>query len=126
MNYREYGAANGQTILLLHGGGLGPWNYAQEAVPLKSRYHVVLPALDRHNGSDRDFATIEDNADEILAHMDEYHGIWVFLLGGLSLGGKSLLKYWRSVKTFASMPFWKVRWCCQYGQRTLVRPAFSL
>ena len=66
MNYLEYGDACNPTIILLHGGGLAPWNYFEEAKLLQYRYHVVLPVIDGHSGSDKDFTTIENNADEIL------------------------------------------------------------
>ena len=32
---------------------------------LETEYHVILPILDGHAGSDRPFTTIEDNASEI-------------------------------------------------------------
>ena len=62
MRAREYGTEHSQVVILLHGGGLGPWNYREEAERLKAYYHVVLPILDGHAGSDRSFSTIEENA----------------------------------------------------------------
>ena len=55
----EYGKDHPQTILLLHGGGLSWWNYREAAELLQQDYHVVLPILDGHAGSDRPFTTIE-------------------------------------------------------------------
>ena len=92
MRYKEYGTGNSETILLLHGGGLSWWNYREEAQDLQSDYHVILPILDGHAGSDRPFTTIEDNAAEIIAFIDEYLGGNVLLIGGLSLGGQVLLE----------------------------------
>ena len=92
MNYREYGAGNPETILLLHGGGLSAWNYREEAELLRSDYRVVLPILDGHAGSDRPFASIEDNAARIIAFIDAHFGGSVLLIGGLSLGGQVLLE----------------------------------
>ena len=92
MRYIEYGTGNSETILLLHGGGLSWWNYREEAQVLQSDYHVILPILDGHAGSDRPFTTIEDNASEIIAFIDEYLGGNVLLIGGLSLGGQVLLE----------------------------------
>ena len=54
MNYLEYGDACNPTIVLLHGGGLAPWNYVEEAKLLQYRYHVVLPVIDGHSGSDKE------------------------------------------------------------------------
>jgi len=92
MNNREYGAENSETILLLHGGGLSWWNYRKEAGLLRSDYHVVLPILDGHAGSDRPFTSIEDNAAGIIAFIDAHFGGSVLLIGGLSLGAQILLE----------------------------------
>ncbi len=92
MKYQEYGEGNGQTIMLLHGGGLSWWNYREAADLLQEDYHVILPILDGHAGSDRPFTTIEDNAAEIISFIDEHFGGRVLLIGGLSLGGQILLE----------------------------------
>ena len=92
MNYVEYGKENNDTILLLHGGGLSWWNYEEVAKSLQNDYNVILPILDGHNGSDKPFTTIEDNASEIIDFIDSHFGGNVFLIGGLSLGGQILLE----------------------------------
>ena len=92
MQYREYGSRHNRTILLLHGGGLSWWNYRQTAELLQKEYHVILPILDGHAGSDRHFTTIEDNAAELLSFVDDQLGGSVWLLGGLSLGGQVVLE----------------------------------
>ena len=91
MNYLEYGDACNPTIILLHGGGLAPWNYFEEAKLLQYRYHVVLPVIDGHSGSDKDFTTIENNADEILSYIDKNCNGKVLMICGLSLGGQILV-----------------------------------
>ena len=92
MKIREFGSDNKETIILLHGGGLSWWNYRKEAELLQSDYHVVLPVLDGHAESDRAFSSIEDNAAEIIAFIDERYGGSVLLIGGLSLGAQVLLE----------------------------------
>jgi len=92
LNYIEYGKVNSKVIILLHGGGLSWWNYRDEAQLLQADYHVILPILDGHSESDRDFTTIEDNAKEIIEFIDEQFGGSVFLIGGLSLGGQILVE----------------------------------
>lgn len=92
MKYVEYGKENKDVVILLHGGGLSWWNYREVAERLQMRYHVVLPVLDGHADSDRDFTTIAANAEEIIAFIDEYFGGSVLLMGGLSLGGQILLE----------------------------------
>jgi len=86
----EYGKEHRETIILLHGGGLSWWSCRSAAEILEKRYHVVIPILDGHAGSDRDFSDIESAAGEILSYIDENcHGT-VPLIGGLSLGGQIL------------------------------------
>ena len=92
MKYREYGRGNPDTVIFLHGGGLSWWNYRETAEIIQDRYHVILPILDGHAGSDRRFTSIEDNAEEIIACIDEHFGGKVLLMGGLSLGGQVLLE----------------------------------
>jgi len=88
MRYVEYGNQNPETIILLHGGGLSWWNYLDVAKLLSDRFHVVLPMLDGHAGSDAPFTSIEENAARIITHIDEYFGGKVLAVGGLSLGGQ--------------------------------------
>ena len=88
MQHVEYGAHNLQTIILLHGGGLSWWNYRDVAQLLSDRFHVVLPILDGHAGSDAPFTSIEENAARIIAHIDQYFGGKVLVICGLSLGGQ--------------------------------------
>ena len=92
MKYVEYGQDHPAAIMLLHGGGLSWWNYREVAELLQDEYHVILPILNGHAGSDRPFTTIESNADEIIAYIDQHLGGSVLLLGGLSLGGQILLE----------------------------------
>lgn len=88
MNYREYGCADHETIILLHGGGLSWWSYREVAEKLSSDYHVILPILDGHAGSDADFSSIEDNAARLISFIDEHLSGSVLFIGGLSLGGQ--------------------------------------
>lgn len=92
MRVLEFGQQNAEAILLLHGGGLSWWNYRESAMLLQNEYHIVLPILDGHAGSDRPFTTIEENAAEIISFIDAHLGGSVLLIGGLSLGGQILLE----------------------------------
>lgn len=88
----EFGKENAEIIMLLHGGGLSWWNYRDEAKLLENKYHVVLPILDGHVGSDHDFISIRDNAERIIAFIDQNYRGSVFLIGGLSLGAQILVE----------------------------------
>ena len=92
MNYIEYGKENSKVVILLHGGGLSWWNYRNVAEILQTDYHVILPILDGHAGSDKQFTSIEKNASEIIEFINGKLGGSVFLIGGLSLGGQILLE----------------------------------
>ena len=92
MKFTEYGKKDGDTVILLHGAGLSWWNYKKEAELLADRFHVVLPVLDGHEGSDRPFTSIKSAAEEIIAFIDTCCGGSVLAAGGLSLGGQILLE----------------------------------
>lgn len=92
MRFQEYGTEQKECILLLHGGGLSWWNYREAAELLQKEYHIIVPILDGHAGSDRPFTTIEENAAEIISFIDEHMNGSVLLIGGLSLGGQILLE----------------------------------
>jgi len=92
MNCREFGTDGKDVIMLLHGGGLSWWNYRDVAHLLEDSYHIILPILDGHGGSDRHFTTIEDNASEIIDFIDQRLGGSVLFIGGLSLGAQILLE----------------------------------
>ena len=92
MQYREYGRSDKETLILLHGGGLSWWNYRECAERLQDEYHLILPVLDGHAGSDYPFTSIEDNAQEIISFIDENLGGSVLLIAGLSLGAQIALE----------------------------------
>lgn len=88
MQYKEYGVQNERTVILLHGGGFSWWNYRDEAELLQNDFHVILPVIDGHAGSDRPFVSIADNAKEIIEFIDQHCKGRITLLGGLSLGAQ--------------------------------------
>ena len=92
MKYIEFGSENSQTVILLHGGGLSWWNYREEAEILKSQFHIIIPFLDGHAGSDKHFSTIESNADDIISFINRNWNGSVLMICGLSLGGQILLE----------------------------------
>ncbi len=92
MVIKEFGKENKKIIMLLHGGGLSWWNFKDVAELLKSDYHVIIPILNGHSNSDREFTSIEDNAEEIINFIKHNYDGKIFMLGGLSLGGQILLE----------------------------------
>lgn len=108
MNYKEYGKLNNDVIILLHGGGLSWWNYRKEAEMLQNDFHVIIPVLDGHAESDRDFTTIEDNAKEIIAFIDEKFSSSVLLIGAYLSVDKFCLKSYLSGRIFVNTQLSKV------------------
>lgn len=92
MIYSEYGKGNDRVVILLHGGGLAQWGYDAVAKLLSENYHVILPVIDGHGDSDRDFVSIEDNAEHIIEFIESNFGGNIFAIGGLSLGGQIVLE----------------------------------
>ena len=95
MNYAEYGKGNSNVIILLHGGGLVIGGISDKKLDLKciqTNYHIIIPILDGHAGSDKRFTTIENNALEIIEFINDKLDGSVLLIGGLSLGGQILLE----------------------------------
>lgn len=92
MKVIEFAKENPKTIVLLHGGGLSWWNYQDVAERFSQKYHVVIPLLDGHAGSDCDFTSIENAAGNLCDYIDKQYGGSVFAIGGLSLGGQILVE----------------------------------
>lgn len=70
----EFGKENREVVLLLHGGGLGWWNYRAAAELLQGEYHVVLPLLPGHAGSDIPFTAMADAAGALIEYVDRTFG----------------------------------------------------
>lgn len=88
----EFAKEKPLTVILLHGGGLSWWSNQEIAERLAQRYHVVIPFLDGHAGSDRDFTTMEDAAEALWEYIHQQLGSKVFAISGLSLGGQILVE----------------------------------
>ena len=122
----EFGAEHKDTMILLHGGGLSWWNYRESAMLLQNEYHIVLPILDGHAGSDRPFTTIEENAAEIISFIDAHLGGSVLLIGGLSLGGQILLEMLSQRKKICSYALVESAAVIPSGlTNSMIAPAFS-
>ena len=73
MFFREYGKENEKVVMLLHGGGLAGWGYESVAQKLSEKYYIILPDIDGHGDSDRDFVSIENNAQHIVEYINNNH-----------------------------------------------------
>lgn len=126
MHYREYGKQNRNVVILLHGGGLSWWNYREAAELIQNEYRVIIPILDGHAESDRDFTTIESNAAEIISFIDTELGGSVLLIGGLSLGGQILLEILSQRKDICRFAMIESALVIPSGvTHALIKPAFG-
>lgn len=127
MKVIEYGIENHAVIMLIHGGGLAPWHYKKEAELLKEQFHVVMPILDGHSGSDSHFISIEDQAGKLIRYIDEAFGGQVLFIGGLSLGGQILLEMLSQRKNICQFALAEsVLALPMKATAVLIKPAFSL
>lgn len=89
MIFHTYGNKESKAIVLIH-GMLTPWQIWNTAVKKFSEdYYVVVPELDAHTEETPSvFNSVEEEAEKISEYiMDELNG-QVFLLAGLSMGGR--------------------------------------
>lgn len=105
IEFKEFGDKDKPVVVFLHGGGLNWWNYREEAELLKPNFHVVLPILDGHAGSNQPFTSIHDNASRLIDFIDSNFGGKVLLIGGLSLGAQILLEMLALRGNFCSYAF---------------------
>ncbi|MBQ7892238.1 MAG: alpha/beta hydrolase [Erysipelotrichaceae bacterium] len=92
MNIIEYGKENSKIVILIHGGGLSWWNYQEVAEILAKNYHVILPIIDGHAGSDDDFCSIEHFASKLITYIDKECKQKVHVLAGVSLGAQIVVE----------------------------------
>ena len=126
MQYKVYGKQNRDVIILLHGGGLSWWNYREISERLQNDFQIIIPILDGHAGSDKNFTTIKDNAGEIISFIDMNFGGSVLLIGGLSLGGQILLEMLSQRKS--NLSFCKVESAAVIPSKltcSLIKPVFG-
>lgn len=105
MKIKEFGTQNKDTIMMLHGGGLSWWNYKDEIPLLQDKFHVIIPILDGHAGSDNDFTSIEENAKKLCDYCKERFEKPILAICGLSLGGQILVEMLSQVPDICQYAF---------------------
>ena len=104
MHFVQCGNPGAKTVIFLHGGGLSTWNFRDEAEILQGRFHILIPILDGHHGSDQKFTSIEEKAARIIRYIDTRFQGQVFLIAGLSLGSQAhseILSQQNNISEFA-------------------------
>lgn len=89
MNIHTFGNENNKAVMLIH-GMLTPWQMWQDAIEyFKKDYYVVVPELDAHTQNEVSrFESVEEEADKIKEYIRKNLGGTVYLLCGLSMGGR--------------------------------------
>ncbi len=88
LTYGEPGQQSGKLVLLLHGGGLGPYMWQPVGQALyKAGFYPLATALSGHDGRSS-FRSIEAEAERQLEFVDKELGSDMFGLCGLSLGAQ--------------------------------------
>lgn len=81
-----------RTALLLHGGGVGPWQWKKQIEEL-SDFRVLAPELPGHGASAGVLpCTIRNCADQVRSFLEEKVGDWPVTLIGHSLGAQVALQ----------------------------------
>ncbi len=89
MRIHTFGDKTKQPVMLIH-GMLNPWQIWETAIEVFSKeYYVIVPELDAHTEEETTtFQSIEKEAEELRRYLMENTGGHLFLLGGLSMGGR--------------------------------------
>ncbi len=89
MEFHTFGNKENRAVILIH-GMLTPWQiWKRAAEKFSEDYYVVVPELDAHTEDVKSsFISIEDEAQKISGYIKRELGGEVFLLAGLSMGGR--------------------------------------
>ena len=89
MRFHTFGNESGKTIVLIH-GMLNPWQIWQDvSEEFSEEYYIVIPELDAHTqGESSSFISVEDEAQKIHDYLTENHKERLFMICGLSMGGR--------------------------------------
>ena len=89
MIFHTFGNKENKAVVLIH-GVLTPWQIWNTAIEKFSNdYYVVVPELDAHTEETPTvFNSVEEEAEQIREYIVKELGGQVFLLAGLSMGGR--------------------------------------
>ncbi|MBO6194387.1 MAG: alpha/beta hydrolase [Clostridiales bacterium] len=89
MIFHTYGNKENKAIILIH-GVLTPWQiWNTAAEKFRKDYYVIVPELDAHTeDTPTVFHSVEEEAQRIIEYINSELNGHVFLLAGLSMGGR--------------------------------------
>lgn len=89
MVFHTFGDKDNKAVVLIH-GVLCPWQIWTDAIDnFKDRYYVIVPELDGHTQSEKStFLSVDEEASKISEYIRNELGGNIYLLAGLSMGGR--------------------------------------
>lgn len=89
MFFHTFGDKENKAVILVH-GVLCPWQIWTDVIEkFKEKYYVIVPELDGHTQSEQStFKSVDDEAAIVTEYIRNELGGKVFLLAGLSMGGR--------------------------------------
>lgn len=89
MIFHTFGDKENKAVILVH-GVLCPWQIWTDAIEkFKEKYYVIVPELDGHTQNEKStFISVDEEAAKITEYIRNELGGNVFLLAGLSMGGR--------------------------------------
>lgn len=89
MIFHTYGNKENKAVVLIH-GMLTPWQIWNTAIEkFRNDYYVIVPELDAHTEETQTvFHSVEEEAEQIRGYIKEELDGQVYLLAGLSMGGR--------------------------------------
>lgn len=90
--YNELGVQNKETVVLLHGGGVGGWMWSKQLDALAD-YHLIIPDIQGHgHNADLPFETMNESALQLITLIQEKKHSEQVTLIGFSLGAQLSLE----------------------------------
>lgn len=91
MRFEEFGTQGAPSLLLIPGLGVSHEIFAPLVELLKDKFHIIAAQVDGFTlGHHTRFTSIDDQAEQIIAHIRANHNGHLVCAYGLSLGGKIL------------------------------------
>jgi pimeloyl-ACP methyl ester carboxylesterase len=88
MKVLEFGSPENAAVLLVHGMACdGMRSFATSVARLKSKYYILVPLMDGHDGADAPFSSIAEQAEKIAGYLKEHHIQRLHAALGMSMGG---------------------------------------
>lgn len=80
-------------VVLLHGGGVGPWSMQSIIAQLEKQYEVFAPCIEGHSARyNEPFKSIEASASALIQTLETKFDKPVFAIAGLSLGAQIVIE----------------------------------